>query len=43
MHGTYVIDRQGRVVWANRGDGPFTENRTLLKEVYKQERQGYKP
>ena len=30
LHGTFVIDRSGRVVWANRGDGPFTENRTLL-------------
>ncbi|MBU6217239.1 MAG: redoxin domain-containing protein, partial [Acidobacteria bacterium] len=30
LHGTFVIDRLGRVLWANRGDGPFTENRTLL-------------
>jgi peroxiredoxin Q/BCP len=33
MHGTFLIDRQGRVVWANRGDGPFTENRTLLVQL----------
>lgn len=33
LHGTFVIDRKGRVVWANRGDGPFTENRTLLVEL----------
>lgn len=33
LHGTFVIDRAGRVVWANRGDGPFTENRTLLREL----------
>ena len=33
MHGTFVIDRAGRVVWANRGSGPFTENRTLLLEL----------
>lgn len=35
LHGTFVIDREGRVVWANRGDGPFTENRTLLTEISK--------
>ena len=35
LHGTFVIDRSGRVVWANRGDGPFTENRTLLVELNK--------
>jgi peroxiredoxin len=33
LHGTFVIDHSGRVVWANRGDGPFTENRTLLVVV----------
>jgi peroxiredoxin len=33
MHGTFVIDRTGRMVWANRGDGPFTQNRTLLIEA----------
>ena len=33
LHGTFVIDRTGRVLWANRGDGPFTENRTLLVEL----------
>ena len=32
-HGTFVIDRGGKVVWANRGDEPFTANRTLLIEV----------
>jgi peroxiredoxin len=35
LHGTFVIDRKGRVVWANRGDGPFTENRTLLVELHR--------
>lgn len=35
LHGTFIIDRQGRVVWANRGDGPFIENRTLLVELNK--------
>jgi thioredoxin-dependent peroxiredoxin len=33
LHGTFVISRQGKVVWTNRGDSPFTENRTLLHEV----------
>lgn len=32
LHGTFVISRQGKVVWTNRGDGPFTENRILLHE-----------
>ena len=35
LHGTFVIDREGRVAWANRGDGPFTENRTLLVELHR--------
>jgi peroxiredoxin len=38
MHGTFVIDRQGRMVWANRGDGPFTENQTLLRVIHRAER-----
>jgi peroxiredoxin len=33
MHGTFVINRQGKIIWTNRGDEPFTENRTLLHEV----------
>ncbi len=33
MHGTYVISRHGKIVWANRGDTPFTENRTLIHKV----------
>ncbi len=33
MHGTYVISRHGKVVWTNRGDEPFTENRTLIHKV----------
>ncbi|MBA4189879.1 MAG: hypothetical protein C0467_17995 [Planctomycetaceae bacterium] len=38
MHGTFVIDRSGRVVWANRGEAPFTENRTLLIELHRSRR-----
>jgi peroxiredoxin len=33
MHGTFVISRQGKVVWTNRGDNPFIDNRTLLHEI----------
>lgn len=33
MHGTFVIDRKGKIVWINAGDEPFTENRTLLVEI----------
>lgn len=29
MHGTFVIDRKGRVVWANRWVGPFGVNAKL--------------
>jgi peroxiredoxin len=42
-HGTFVISRQGKIVWANRGDGPFTENRTLLVEVHRCERSSRAP
>jgi peroxiredoxin len=33
QHGTFVIDRDGRVVWAQRGYEPFTDNATLLKVI----------
>lgn len=33
-HGTFVIDQRGIVVWANRGDQPFTHNRTLLLKLH---------
>ncbi len=33
LHGTFIIDRDGRIVWTNRGDEPFIENRTLLREI----------
>lgn len=35
MHGTFLINRSGRVIWTNRGDQPFTENRTLLVELHR--------
>ena len=33
LHGTFVISREGKVVWANTGDEPFTEDQTLLIEL----------
>jgi peroxiredoxin Q/BCP len=33
LHGTFVLARNGQVAWVNRGDGPFTENRSLLHEI----------
>jgi thioredoxin-dependent peroxiredoxin len=38
LHGTFVISRQGRIVWTNRGEGPFTENRSLLHEIARVEK-----
>jgi peroxiredoxin len=37
LHGTFVISRQGAIAWTNRGDRPFTENRTLLIEAARSE------
>lgn len=39
-HGTFVIDKDGIVRWANVGDTPFTDNRTLIKEVARLTRAG---
>ncbi len=36
-HGTFVLTRQGKVAWQNRGDAPFTENPTLLREAAQHE------
>lgn len=33
MHGTFIINREGKIMWANRGDSPFVENRTLLHHL----------
>ncbi len=30
-HGTFVVSREGEVVWAYRGTEPFVDNRRLLK------------
>lgn len=31
LHGTFVIDRGGKVIFANRGYQPFVDNRSLLQ------------
>lgn len=38
MHGTFVITPAGKIVWSNRGDSPFTDNRTLLIELHRTRR-----
>lgn len=40
LHGTFVIDEKGNIIWANRGDAPFTENRTLLVTLNRQRKGG---
>ncbi len=30
QHGTFLIDRDGKIVWANRGPEPYVDNKTLL-------------
>jgi peroxiredoxin len=32
-HCTLLIGKDGKVLWANRGDEPFTDNKTLLCEL----------
>lgn len=34
-HGTFVVDRNGRVIWAFRGKEPFLDNRSLLQVIAK--------
>lgn len=36
-HGTFVISKEGKIVWAYWGDEPFVGNKTLLYEVAKLE------
>jgi len=38
LHGTFVLTRSGAIAWTNRGEGPFTENRTLLLEAARAEK-----
>jgi peroxiredoxin len=37
-HATFVLDRKGKVLWTYRGEEPFTNNRSLLVELYQIER-----
>ena len=37
-HATFVLDRKGKLLWAYRGEEPFTNNRSLLVEVFQSER-----
>lgn len=37
LHGTFLVDRGGRVRWCQFGDEPFTNNRALLIELSKME------
>ncbi|MBL8816725.1 MAG: TlpA family protein disulfide reductase [Planctomyces sp.] len=33
QHGTFLIDASGHVMWAYRGQLPFAQNRSLLKQI----------
>jgi peroxiredoxin len=33
LHGTFIIDQEGRVRWCHYGPAPFTDNATLLQEL----------
>lgn len=37
MHGTFLLDRQRRLIWSNRGDSPFTDNKSLLIHLHRLE------
>jgi peroxiredoxin len=34
-HGTFVVDRNGKVIWASVGNEPFLDNKTLLHVIAK--------
>jgi thioredoxin-dependent peroxiredoxin len=36
LHGTFVIDSDGTVLWTNTGNKPFLDNKTLLTVIAKQ-------
>ncbi len=33
LHGTFILDREGKMVWADYGDEPFMGSKTLLYEL----------
>jgi len=35
LHGTFLLAADARMLWANIGPEPFTENRTLLSQLYR--------
>ncbi len=41
-HGTFVVDRKGKIVWINMSEEPFIDNRTLLVEIARAEGRGGK-
>ncbi|MFN9719692.1 MAG: peroxiredoxin family protein, partial [Planctomycetota bacterium] len=32
-HGTFIVDRTGKVIWAEMGKEPFLDNKTLLHVI----------
>lgn len=43
LHGTFVINRDGQVLWAETGLSPFTDNKTLLFLIAKEQSTRSKP
>jgi thioredoxin-dependent peroxiredoxin len=42
-HGTFVVDKSGRIVWGYTGDQPFVDNKLLLKLASNQQRASAQP
>ena len=34
-HGTFIVDRQGKLIWTAQGTEPFLDNKTLLRVIAK--------
>jgi hypothetical protein len=34
-HGTFVLDRHGKVIWSQQGGEPWLDNKTLLHVIAK--------
>jgi hypothetical protein len=32
-HGTFIVDRNGKVIWGTQGKEPFLDNKTLLNVI----------
>jgi len=37
LHGTFLVNREGKVLWAETGLSPFTDNKTLLFLIAKEQ------